>query len=78
MHKMVLNYNKPASKWQEILPIGNGSLGGMIWGTIPEEHIGLDEESMWSGYVTGLRIKGNKTVDISWENGIVTSSSIYG
>ncbi|MGV8092249.1 MAG: glycoside hydrolase N-terminal domain-containing protein [Mangrovibacterium sp.] len=26
-------YNKPAEKWEEALPIGNGRLGAMIFGT---------------------------------------------
>lgn len=47
---MVLNYNAPASKWEESLPIGNGSLGAMIYGTVSEELLGLNEESLWSGY----------------------------
>ena len=32
------------------MPIGNGSLGGMIFGDITEEVIGLNEETLWSGY----------------------------
>lgn len=40
----------PASIWEETLPIGNGKLGGMIWGGVQEELIGLNEESLWSGY----------------------------
>jgi alpha-L-fucosidase 2 len=36
---MMLWYDKPASKWVEALPIGNGRLGGMIYGGIAQEHI---------------------------------------
>lgn len=49
-NKMKLSYTQPATIWEETLPIGNGSLGGMIWGTIQQEKIGLNEESLWSGY----------------------------
>jgi alpha-L-fucosidase 2 len=47
---MRLFYTKPASKWEETLPIGNGSLGAMIFGGTKKEHLGLNEESIWSGY----------------------------
>ena len=30
-----------------------------------------------SGYVKGLRIKYNKTIDIHWDNGKVTKQMIY-
>lgn len=47
---MELRYHQPARKWEESLPIGNGSLGAMIWGGISREILGLNEESLWSGY----------------------------
>ena len=47
---MELYYKQPAGQWEETLPIGNGSLGGMIWGNISQELIGLNEETLWSGY----------------------------
>lgn len=47
---MKLFYTKPAMKWEETLPIGNGSLGAMIWGETKRECLGLNEESLWSGY----------------------------
>lgn len=48
--KVRLFYNKPSAKWEETLPIGNGSLGAMIWGGIEKECLGLNEETIWSGY----------------------------
>lgn len=47
---MELYYKQPAGRWEETLPIGNGSLGGMIWGNVSQELIGLNEETLWSGY----------------------------
>ncbi len=47
---MRLSYSQPAKAWEETLPIGNGSFGAMIWGTAKEELLGLNEESIWSGY----------------------------
>ncbi len=48
--KLELYYNQPATVWEETLPIGNGRLGGMIWGGVSRERIGLNEESLISGY----------------------------
>ena len=42
-------YTRPASKWLEALPIGNGSLGGMIYGGVDQEHIQFNEESLITG-----------------------------
>lgn len=47
---MKLWYQTPAKEWEETLPIGNGSLGGMIFGDPWEEVVGMNEESLWSGY----------------------------
>lgn len=42
-------YDKPATIWLEALPIGNGRLGGMIYGGTKSEQIQLNEDSFWSG-----------------------------
>jgi alpha-L-fucosidase 2 len=43
-------YDKPAKNWMtEALPIGNGRLGGMIFGGVEREHIQFNEISLWSG-----------------------------
>lgn len=42
-------YNKPAEKWTEALPIGNGRLGAMVFGGVELERIQLNEESVWTG-----------------------------
>lgn len=42
-------YNKPASTWEEALPIGNGRLGAMVFGIVEEDHIQLNEETVWAG-----------------------------
>lgn len=49
-HSLKLWYDKPALDWMtEALPIGNGRLGGMIWGGIEKEHIQFNEISLWTG-----------------------------
>lgn len=50
MNEMKLQYCQAAGRWEESLPIGNGSLGAMIMGGIQEEILGLNEETIWSGY----------------------------
>ena len=45
----LLWYTKPADQWVEALPIGNGRLGGMVFGKIDYERVQLNEESMWTG-----------------------------
>jgi alpha-L-fucosidase 2 len=42
-------YLQPAKLWVEALPIGNGRLGGMIFGHVQEERIQLNEDSIWYG-----------------------------
>ena len=36
-------------EWLKALPLGNGSLGVMVFGDVNKERIQLNEESMWSG-----------------------------
>ena len=50
----VLAYKQPASRtykgWEEeVLPIGNGSLGAKVFGLIGAERIQFNEKSLWSG-----------------------------
>jgi alpha-L-fucosidase 2 len=47
--KYALWYKKPAGNWNEALPIGNGRLGGMLFGGAGTEHIQLNEDSIWYG-----------------------------
>lgn len=42
-------YDKPAEQWEEALPIGNGRLGAMVFGGDIDEHLQLNEETVWSG-----------------------------
>ncbi|HXK08631.1 MAG TPA: glycoside hydrolase family 95 protein [Vicinamibacteria bacterium] len=45
----VLFYRQPAKEWVEALPVGNGRLGGMVFGGVPAERIQLNEDTFWSG-----------------------------
>jgi alpha-L-fucosidase 2 len=46
---LVLWYDRPASNWNEALPIGNGRMGAMIFGGITNEHIQFNEGTLWTG-----------------------------
>lgn len=55
---MKLFYRQPADSWKECIPVGNGKLGGMIFGEPGREKICLNEDSLWSGY-PGKKQTGN-------------------
>ncbi|MEZ4904085.1 MAG: glycoside hydrolase N-terminal domain-containing protein [Spirosomataceae bacterium] len=42
-------YTTPAEKWTEALPIGNGRMGGMVFGGVEQDHIQFNEETLWTG-----------------------------
>ena len=42
-------YDRPAMTWTQALPVGNGVMGGMVFGTPAVEHIQLNEETLWAG-----------------------------
>jgi len=45
----ILWYDKPAAKWTEALPIGNGRLGAMVFGQTEQERVQLNEDTLWFG-----------------------------
>ena len=51
---LTLWYEKPAEKWVEALPVGNGRLGAMVFGGVETERIQLD--------FFRIRIKENMTI----------------
>ncbi|MEZ4639379.1 MAG: glycoside hydrolase family 95 protein, partial [Caldilineaceae bacterium] len=48
-HDLTLFYDTPAAAWTEAPPIGNGRLGGMVFGGVAEERIALNEDTLWAG-----------------------------
>lgn len=48
MSERTLEYDRAAERWLEALPLGNGRIGVMDWGSFPAR-LGLNEESVWSG-----------------------------
>ncbi len=46
---LILWYRRPATRWLEALPVGNGRLGAMVFGGIATERLALNESTFWSG-----------------------------
>jgi alpha-L-fucosidase 2 len=44
-----LVYDTPASQWTEALPLGNGLMGAMVFGGMPDERIQLNLGTLWGG-----------------------------
>lgn len=47
--KQQLVYTEPAKKWTEALPVGNGSMGAMVFAGVSQEHIQFNHETLWRG-----------------------------
>jgi alpha-L-fucosidase 2 len=47
--ELKLWYDKPATAWDQALPVGNGHLGAMVYGGAPTEHIQFNEHTVWTG-----------------------------
>jgi alpha-L-fucosidase 2 len=59
-HKLVLWYRSPAKDWMtSALPIGNGRLGGMVFGGVAQEHVQFNEKTVWSGNTKTLGLYQN-------------------
>lgn len=46
----VIWYDKPAKVFEEAIPIGNGRMGGMVYGGIQQDRVSLNEATLWGGY----------------------------
>ena len=46
---LVLWYEKPASRWEEALAVGNGRLGAMVFGGTERERIQFNDDALWAG-----------------------------
>lgn len=47
----VIKLNKPASIWEEAMPLGNGHIGAMVYGGIERETIQFNHDTFWSGCI---------------------------
>jgi len=46
---LTLWYDAPAAEWVQALPLGNGRQGAMVFGGAAEEHLQLNEDTLWTG-----------------------------
>ena len=47
-----ISRSRPASRWLEALPLGNGRIGAMVWGDPRRARFSLNEATLWSGSPT--------------------------
>jgi alpha-L-fucosidase 2 len=45
----MLWYENPAREWTDALPLGNGRLGAMVFGSPVNEHLQVNEATLWTG-----------------------------
>ena len=48
--RLRLWYSKPATIWEEALPLGNGKTGAMVFGGVVRERFQLNDNTLWSGF----------------------------
>jgi alpha-L-fucosidase 2 len=58
---LTLWYPQPAVAWEEAIPIGNGRLGGMVFGGVETEHIQLNDDTLYSGEPLPLGVPDMQT-----------------
>jgi alpha-L-fucosidase 2 len=56
-------YDKPAAHWAEALPVGNGRMGAMIFGSVSKERIQFNEQTLWTGISASQKLFGHNIGD---------------
>lgn len=51
LSNLILWYDRPASNWTEALPVANGRLGAMVFGSVTNERLQLNDDTLWAGHV---------------------------
>ena len=59
--ELTLHYDRPATYFEEALPVGNGRIGAMVYGDPVHEHLSLNDITLW----TGEPDKGTEHPDIA-------------
>lgn len=49
INPMKIEFDSPTTDWNAAIPVGNGKMGGMIFGLPYSERIQLNEDSVWYG-----------------------------
>lgn len=81
MKNYCVHLENEAVDWENATPLGNGSMGAMLYGTVATEQIQINEESIWSGkkphkedlqlkdkikYIRGLLMEGKPLEADAW------------
>jgi len=56
LQAQTLHYNRPATYFEEALPIGNGTMGGMVYGGTERERISLNDITLWTGEPCNMNV----------------------
>ena len=51
-----LQYNKPADFFEEALVIGNGTMGGVVYGGTEHDKISLNDITLWTGEPCNMKV----------------------
>ncbi len=52
-----LFYKRSARNWLEALPLGNGSIGAMVYGRTRDEIVAMNSDTLWTGFPRETAIK---------------------
>ena len=55
-------YRQPARRWLEALPLGNGTIGAMLWGEPQRERADLNIDTLWSGGPRMAHVENSKAL----------------
>ncbi len=58
-------YSKPAQRFEEALPVGNGRMGVMVYGGVQQERLALNEQTLWAGKPQQSPPPANHTADLA-------------
>ncbi len=79
----LLWYDAPSKVWNNALPVGNGRLGAMIFGTPDNERIQFNEETYWSGGPYSSVTKGGakylpEVQNLVFQNKFLEAQKLFG
>lgn len=60
MKNTVIYNDRPATVWDEATPLGNGSIGAMVYGNVDQETIQFNHDTFWSGNVREYPVESKK------------------
>ena len=56
MGAQVLHYDKPATFFEEALVVGNGTMGGIIYGGTEQDKVSLNDITLWTGEPSSMNV----------------------